>query len=209
MKQFYVYLHCKPDGVPFYVGKGYGYRYKLHPSLRAYNKHHRSIVAKYGKENIIIEVTPCADEQEALELEVLFILSLRDSGVELCNYTDGGDGVSGYRHTAEANERNRQAHLGKPSKLKGRKASAEVVEKIRLANLGKKRTPESNAKRSATMKGKAPTKQCLSASKSPECNAKRSAVLKGKPWSDSRRAAQTKEVGLKISVSLKKYFRTK
>jgi hypothetical protein len=26
MAQFYTYLHCKPDGTPFYVGKGSGKR---------------------------------------------------------------------------------------------------------------------------------------------------------------------------------------
>ena len=185
MKQFYVYLHCKPDGIPFYVGKGY-----LH---RAYQfKHNRSkwyknIVAKYGKENIIVETQLCIDEQEALELEVLFILSLCDDGVELCNLTEGGDGVSGYKHTAEANERNRQAHLGKPSKMKGKKASAEAVEKNRLGHLGKKQTPEANAKRSAAMKGKTwKHKKPMSA----EQRTLRSSRLKGKPWSEARRKAE-------------------
>jgi hypothetical protein len=190
MKQFYVYFHCKPDGTPFYVGKGCGPRYKISPSLRAYNKHHQHIVEKYGKENIKIEIQLCADEQEAFEQEILSIQSLREGGIQLCNFTDGGDGVSGYRHTEEAKEKNRQAHLGKISIMHSRKASAEAVEKNRLGHLGKKPTPASNAKRSATMKGKAPTKKCLLASKSIECNAKRSAVLKGKPWSAARREAE-------------------
>ena len=28
-KQFYTYLHCKPDGTPFYVGKGHDARGKI------------------------------------------------------------------------------------------------------------------------------------------------------------------------------------
>jgi len=102
MKQFYVYLHCKPDGTPFYVGKGFGDRaYDLNPTRRRNNKHHQRIVKKYSKERILIEVQPCINEQEAFELEVLFILSLREDGIELCNFTDGGEGTAGYVYSEE------------------------------------------------------------------------------------------------------------
>lgn len=122
MKQFYVYFHCKPDGTPFYVGKGCGYRaYDLY---RYCNQHYNSIVAKYGKENIKIEVQPCIDEQEAFDLEILCIQSLREDGINLCNCTDGGEGSSGYKHTDKARASMSQKRIGKKYAL-GNKFTSE------------------------------------------------------------------------------------
>jgi len=90
-RQFYTYLHCRPDGSPFYVGKGRG---KRAFDLRRRNPHHRNVVAKYGQENIKVFVFPCGSEIESLSDEVLQISQLRRDGCELVNQTDGGDGVS-------------------------------------------------------------------------------------------------------------------
>lgn len=57
MTEFYVYAHLKPDGTPFYVGKGCNGRSREFSCGR--NKFHKNIVNKYGKENILIEVVYC------------------------------------------------------------------------------------------------------------------------------------------------------
>jgi len=101
MKQFYVYIHKKPDGTPVYVGKGHGKRaYKLNGR----NPHHQSVLDKY-KDQIIIEVTNCANEKAAFDLEKSYIKQLRDQGYKLCNQTDGGEGVSGFKLPDEIKER--------------------------------------------------------------------------------------------------------
>ena len=100
-KQFYVYIHKKPDGTPVYVGKGHGKRaYNLHNR----NPHHQAVLNKY-KGQIIIEVTNCETEQAAFELEKIYIKQLRDQGYRLCNQTDGGEGVSGFKFPDEIKER--------------------------------------------------------------------------------------------------------
>lgn len=92
--QFCVYVHMRPDGTPFYVGKGLRRRaYDFSPSRRT--AWHKNIVAKYGRENIKVKVIPCLDEHEAFFLERLQIKIARRNGVELVNLTDGGEGTSG------------------------------------------------------------------------------------------------------------------
>jgi hypothetical protein len=179
MKQFYIYLHFKPDSTPFYVGKGSGGRgNSLHPSIRYHNKWHQRIVEKYGKENITIDIIPCIDESEAFEQEQLFISMCRNQGHVLCNLTDGGEGPSGYKQSEEEKEKHRQANLnkkrtpeqienirhgqlghiawnkGKPSPLKGKKRKPESIEKGRIKSTGKKRTLEQNERNRQTHIGK-------------------------------------------------------
>lgn len=100
MTQFYTYLHCKPDGMPFYVGKGSVNRaYELVAGRK--NKHHRNIVDKYGKENIGIFVFPCDSEEQEFADEIQQIAQLRRDGYRLSNKTDGGEGASGLVVTPE------------------------------------------------------------------------------------------------------------
>jgi hypothetical protein len=49
--EHYAYIHCKPDGTPFYVGKGSGDRFRV---SGARNPYYRRTVNKYGAKNILI-----------------------------------------------------------------------------------------------------------------------------------------------------------
>ncbi|QIG68258.1 putative homing endonuclease protein [Rhizobium phage RHph_Y1_10] len=120
---FYVYLHKKNSGEVFYVGKGC--------KDRAWSHRDRStlwqrVVKKHG---LIVEVI--ADkltEAQAFSLEVETIAAYgRDN---LCNFTDGGDGVSGYRHTDETRKRMARLRVGKHH-------SDETRRKIGEANSGR------------------------------------------------------------------------
>lgn len=88
------YVHCRPDGLPFYAGKGVlGRARDFSPSRRPV--HHQNIVKKYGRDNIRICVFLCQSEQDALISEVALIKVLREEGFPLINRTDGGEGTSG------------------------------------------------------------------------------------------------------------------
>ena len=63
-------------------------------------------------------------------------------------------GFEGKYHTPEAIEKIREASTGENNPMYGRKHSSEAKEKNRLAHLGKKQSPESNEKRSRTLKGR-------------------------------------------------------
>lgn len=92
MPKFYVYLHMRPNGVPFYVGKG---KLKRCFDFKGRSSFHKRIVSKYGEGKILVEETECLDEAEAFQLEKLFIFLLREQGVKLANFTDGGEGCTG------------------------------------------------------------------------------------------------------------------
>lgn len=140
--QFYTYIHYKPDMTPFYVGKGSFQRaHNLGKSVRS--AWHQNIVKKYGRKNIIIEVTPCASEEKALSNEISLIAALREKGFVLCNLTDGGEGVSG-RVVSEEQK----------AKARGRTHSAATRTKIAEAHKGMRHSEESRNKISAAGKGR-------------------------------------------------------
>ena len=85
----YAYLHCKPDGMPFYVGKGALRRAKY---LGERNPYHQATVKKYGKENILVGKLECSNDKIAYDLERGLIKCIRNMGIRLTNFTDGGEG---------------------------------------------------------------------------------------------------------------------
>jgi len=92
---FYVYLHCRPDGTPFYVGKGsHSGRGNRHLKFNQRNEYHTRIANKYGRKNIGVLVFEMADEKSAFACEIALIKLFRQLGFELANLTDGGEGYS-------------------------------------------------------------------------------------------------------------------
>lgn len=111
---FYAYIHCKPDGIPFYVGKGGARRVS---ELTRNNRHHRNTIKKYGAENILVGKLACSSEAIAFELEKGMIKCLRRMGVTLCNMTDGGEGPAGRKMSPEQLEAHAAARRGKKQQL--------------------------------------------------------------------------------------------
>lgn len=148
-RQFYVYIHRrKTDNRIFYVGKGMGDRLMKRDNR---NTHWRRIVAKHGF--TAHKVSGDLPEPCALSFERALIASIGREN--LCNMTDGGDGVSGYRfseeqrkriseagkaaYTEERREAARQRRLGKPPGNAGVSPSAETRAKISAATKGRKK----------------------------------------------------------------------
>lgn len=213
MTGFYTYVHMRADdGKVFYVGKGRGGRAT---SIRSRNSHWHSTMKKHGLHVDI--VARWAVEADAFEHEKLLIACFRDMGHPLCNQTDGGDGISGYRHT----EKTRSEFFGKPlsaeskakignanrgrvrsadvrariaESLSGRARDSETIAKISAAHKGKTITQETRNKLSKSMTGRPlpeATRAKIAASvRSPERRARHSAAMAGRPWSEARRAAQ-------------------
>lgn len=134
MKQFYVYIQCRPSGEPFYVGKGHGKR-AFTLNRKTTNKHYCNTIKKYGAKNCIVYVRNCRSEAQALKHEVWLIAWCNAQGFRLANLTAGGDGISGYRHTVQTIVK-MTAHLSGNAYM-----------------LGHVHTPEARAKMSASRKG--------------------------------------------------------
>lgn len=92
---FYVYVHKRPDGSIFYVGKGRDDRAWVKKSR---NRHWSNVVNKYGGFDVEI-IESGLTEPEAFAKEHNLIVEL---GIEnLTNQTLGGISTTGYRHSEE------------------------------------------------------------------------------------------------------------
>lgn len=148
-RQFYVYVHRrKSDNRIFYVGKGMGERLTKYDNR---NIHWRRIVAKHGF--TAHKVSGDMPEHCALSFERAMIAAIGRKS--LCNMTNGGDGISGYRFsdeqrkaigeagkaswTPERREAARQRRLGKRPANADTPKSAETRAKLSAANKGRKK----------------------------------------------------------------------
>jgi hypothetical protein len=184
MTTSFAYIHCKPDGTPFYVGKGALRRAKY---LGERNPYHQAVIAKYERKNILVGVMECSSSDIAYELEKGIIKCLRRQNIELTNFTDGGEG--GINPTPETRRK-----LSEAAKKRG--VSQACHDARSAAKVGKPLTEEQKKKLSEAMKGIVFTEQhrqniSVSAKKrgiSPEVLAKAHAASRGRIQSAEERA---------------------
>ena len=144
--QYYIYSYLREDYSPYYIGKGSG--------KRAYTKGPKEVKPPRDKSRVRILKADLIEE-EAFLLEKLYILMFGriDLGTGILrNRSDGGDGASGALRSPEFREKLRQANLGK-------KRPQWVYDKIAASNTGKKASAETRAKMSAARKGKTCTEE--------------------------------------------------
>jgi hypothetical protein len=134
MEIFYVY-RLLSNGVTFYIGKGkrtetYD-RINYHLNYWIHNKN-RKLTNKIKKLNGIFDIEivfESKDEQECLDLEKKIILEIGRKN--LCNLTDGGEGISGFNHSEETKQKISIWRKGKP-------LSEETCKKITQNKTGNK-----------------------------------------------------------------------
>lgn len=180
MSKFYVYLIFRPNGIPCYVGKGKGRRSKIHATKNT-NPHLNSIYRLNNGELPIVKIKEGLSEKEAFEIEKIFIrvIGREIHGGPLVNQTDGGEGVSGYKHTEETKLRMHSWEKGHEPWNKGNAWDEETKAKMREAKLGTKQSPEHRAAIGAAHKGR---------KRPPETGAKITAAKLGKKASEKTKA---------------------
>lgn len=131
LKNSFVYAHLEADtGIPFYVGIG---TTKTRPwDMSDRNESHKAVVAEHGirVEIVIDDLT----RDLAAWWEVRWIKALRKAGYNLVNRTTGGE--RGFIYNNESVERIRLANIGKKysdevNKKKGRKGPKLITEEGR------------------------------------------------------------------------------
>ena len=157
--QYYIYQHRAVDtGNIFYVGKGKGTR--LNQS-KGRNQYWHRVVAKHG---FIAEyIAKNIDEELAFLAEMECIDVYKRRGIQLVNATDGGEGATGYKHTAEhkaSMKGNKNGSASWGMTFKDKKHTEESRQKMshsQIGNknkLGKKISNESKQKMSQAKFGK-------------------------------------------------------
>jgi hypothetical protein len=144
---YYTYAYLREDGTPYYVGKGKG--------RRVYKKRKGEIGKPIDKSKIIF-LKQNLTEEEAFKHEIYMIAVLGriDLGTGILrNKTDGGDGISGYKHSDEALLSLRERMIGNQLS-KGYTPSIETRQKISKANKGRVHSEERNKKISMSHMGK-------------------------------------------------------
>lgn len=142
MNIYYVYQHRRDDtGEIFYVGKGKGKR--CFSNNR--NKHWKNIT---NKTSYTIEIVHDNLPSEiACLVEIGLITKYKTQGLDLCNYTIGGEGTVGYKHSFSSKE------IMSKNK-KGRKLTQEHKDKISKSRKGFKMSDEQKKKLSDHYTGK-------------------------------------------------------
>jgi len=147
-RSFYVYVIFRPNGVPCYVGKGKGKRWKT--TWRKYNKALQNLMDQNGGSLPTVKIRENLTEAEAHETEIAFIRAIgrKKNGGPLYNLTDGGEGQSGWVPSKETKERisagrkgikhTDMARLKMSVAGKGRIKSDEHKAKIGSAHRGRK-----------------------------------------------------------------------
>jgi hypothetical protein len=132
-----VYKHIRKDtGEVFYVGIGKSERRAyIKNNARGQNKHWFNIVRNIGY-TVEIVMTDITWEQACfVEKYLINHYGRRDLGMgTLVNFTDGGDGINGHKHSIETKKKISEDNL-RPEKLK-----------ICVENMKKAHTPEAREK---------------------------------------------------------------
>jgi hypothetical protein len=138
LRAFYVYALCLPDGSRCYIGKGKGLRWRDH-KRHTTNPFVAEAYRDHGDLSIEI-IAGYLTEPEAFALESRLIIEIgRIPSGPLFNLTDGGEGVSGMKHSEETKKRIGMLKVGNKNSV-GRIVSVETRALMAARKIGTKQS---------------------------------------------------------------------
>lgn len=199
MNNFYTYELCSSEtpSLPFYIGKGKGYRMYHHEWEAKHINHSDSFknrkilkILKDGYHIVYRKIAENVSEQDAFTIEKDMIAFNRSLEFKLCNHTNGGDGSV---PDEETRKKLSIAQTGKISPFKNRHHTDEARRKNSESHKGIPKGPlseKTKEKIGISLKGKIPWNKGLKNCFSEEVRKKMSEAAK-------RRCARQKEEKLK------------
>jgi group I intron endonuclease len=153
--RFYTYAYLREDRTPYYIGKG--------TKNRAYRKYKGEVNPPKDKSRIIF-LKQNLTEEEAFRHEIYMIdvFGRKDlrTGI-LRNKTNGGDGISGFKHSEKSKNEMSEKRRGENNAFYGKKHLPEALKKMSEKKkgmvsvfLGKSHSQEAKNKMSNLKKGK-------------------------------------------------------
>jgi hypothetical protein len=150
---YYTYAYLREDKTPYYIGKGKGIRAFL--TNRKGTKPPKDI-------SRILFLKKNLTEAEALKHEIYMIavLGRKDLGTGILhNFTNGGEGTSGWVPSEEHRRRMSEVQKGEKNYNYGKTASEKTKIKMSEARKGKTHSEETKKKMSEVKKGRTHSKE--------------------------------------------------
>jgi hypothetical protein len=157
----HIYRHIRLDkNEPFYVGIGLDdIPKRAYETKKRRSQWWNNIVNKYGYSVDILFENVTIDFAKEKEKEFISLYGRIDLGTgTLCNQTNGGDGINGWKANAE-----NKINMSKAAKIRGTSMlnNPEVIAKRANSNRGKKRTPEQCERLAAWQRGVSKSKEFI------------------------------------------------
>lgn len=140
----YLYSLTSPSGHQYIgIAKDVKKRWSVHKSVAKTTDNQSPLykaIRKYGFDSFVKKILVIGEFDYVKELEPKAIVAFNTKKPNGYNLTDGGDGTVGHQMSDET-----RAILSEKTRLRMQKP--ESIEKLRAANIGKKYSPEVNAKK--------------------------------------------------------------
>jgi group I intron endonuclease len=152
--RFYTYAYLREDRTPYYVGKGTG--------KRIYSKRKNISLPKDKSRIIFLKQNLTEEEAFKHEIYMIAVFGRKDLGTGILhNKTNGGDGISGFRHSEKSKNEMSKKRKGENNAFYGKKHSPETIKRLSKNKkgmvsvfLGKNHSQETKDKISNLKKGK-------------------------------------------------------